>query len=321
MEALAALRPMLAVTGTVAQVAGGDHLHEIKWDGARVLVHLDGDGGMVLRSRSGMEVTPTYPELADLAGRVDAPAVLDGEVVAVDAQGVASFARLQTRFGIVDPHRARRLAEEVPVQLVLFDALVARGAVLLACPLEDRRAVLADLGVTGGRVQLPPVTTDLDTLLEIARQRGDEGVVSKRRGSPYLPGRRSTDWIKLPFALRRDVVIGGWRPEGVGRASGPRRGDRIGAILAGAYDEDGRLRYLGAVGSGLAGRAGDDLRGRLEEIEGSPFADEVPHADARYAAPRLVASVRHRGITGDGRLRQPVWLGLRDDLAPDDVTR
>ena len=227
MEATASLRPMLAVAGTVADVRDG-FVHEIKWDGGRVLVHLDGDGGVVLRSRSGADVTVTYPELADLADRVDAPAVLDGEVVVLDDRGIPSFGRLQSRFGIVDPGRARAASVAAPVQLVLFDVLVARGEVLLARGLEDRREVLASLDVAGGRVQIPPTSGDLTALLAVAEQRGDEGVVSKRSGSPYRPGVRSRDWIKLPFAERRDVVVGGWRPEkssrgpgGVGRGTGP----------------------------------------------------------------------------------------------------
>lgn len=308
---------MLATAGRAADVTEG-FLHEIKWDGARVLAHLDGDGGLVLRSRSGADVTVSYPELADLATRVDAPTVLDGEVIVLDEDGAASFSRLQPRLQLRDPTRVRRAAAESPVLYVVFDVLICRGRSVLEEPVEDRRAMLEELGLHGGRIQVPPATDDVARLLEVAAARGDEGVVSKRLGSTYRPGARSNDWIKLPFARRRDVVIGAWRPEGGERPSGA-TSSRIGAVVVGAHDADGELQVLGAVGSGLAGRAGDDLKGRLEAADRSPFATEVAAQDARFVVPSLVGTVRYRGLTGEGRLRQPVWLGLREDIAPSDV--
>lgn len=308
---------MLATAGRPEDVTHG-FLHEIKWDGARVLAHLDGDGGAVLRSRSGADVTVSYPELDDLGGRVDAPAVLDGEVVVLDERGAASFSRLQPRLQLRDPARVRRAAATSPVVYVVFDVLVCDGASVLDVPVEERRQLLEGLGLHGGRVQVPPSVDDVTQLLEIAAARGDEGVVSKRLGSRYRPGARSNDWIKLPFAHRRDVVIGAWRPEGSGRP-GAASSSRVGAVVVGAYAEDGTLQELGAVGSGLAGRAGEELRGRLEASDASPFSTELAARDARFVRPSLVGTVRYRGLTGEGRLRQPVWLGLRDDIAPEDV--
>lgn len=317
METTVRWRPMLATPGDPADVATG-FLHEIKWDGARVLAHLDGDGGLVLRSRSGADVTVSYPELADLATRLDAPTVLDGEVVVLDEQGVASFSRLQPRLQLRDPGRVRRAAASTPVLYVVFDVLACGGRPVLDEPVEQRRAMLEGLGLHGGRIQVPPATDDVTRLLEIARTRGDEGVVSKRLGSGYRPGARSTDWIKLPFADRRDVVVGAWRPEG-GARPGATVSSRLGAVVVGAYDDEGRLQQLGAVGSGLAGRAGETVRSRLEPADTSPFATELAARDARFVEPSLVGTVRYRGLTGEGRLRQPVWLGLRDDVAPEDV--
>lgn len=317
MDATARLRPMLATSGRPEEVTGG-FLHEIKWDGARVLAFLDGGGGATLRSRSGADVTVSYPELGDLASRVDGPTVLDGEVVVLDERGAASFSRLQPRLQLRDPTRVRQAATTSPVVYVVFDVLVCAGRSVLDEAVEDRRAMLEGLGLHGGRIQVPPAGDDVTKLLEIASARGDEGVVSKRLGSRYRPGARSSDWIKLPFAHRRDVVIGAWRPEGGGR-SGARASSRVGAVVVGAYDEDGALRELGAVGSGLAGRAGEDLRGRLEPSETSPFSTALAARDARFVRPTLVGTVRYRGLTGEGRLRQPVWLGLRDDIAPGDV--
>jgi bifunctional non-homologous end joining protein LigD len=316
-DATSRLRPMLATPGRPEDVVDG-YLHEIKWDGARVLAHLDGEGGLVLRSRSGADVTVSYPELGELADRVDAPTVLDGEVVVLDERGAASFSRLQPRLQLRDPTRVRRAAETAPVLYVVFDVLVCRGRSVLDEPVEERRRMLEELGLHGGRIQVPPSTSDVAQLLEIAAARGDEGVVSKRLGSRYRPGARSTDWIKLPFARERAVVVGAWRPEGASRAAGS-TSSRVGAVVVGAYDDEGRLQELGAVGSGLAGRAGVEVQGRLEAADTSPFATELAAKDARFVRPTLVGTVRHRGLTGEGRLRQPVWLGLRDDVAPEDV--
>jgi bifunctional non-homologous end joining protein LigD len=316
-ESTARLRPMLATPGRPDDVRDG-FLHEIKWDGARVLAHLDGEGELVLRSRSGADVTVSYPELAELADRVTGPTVLDGEVIVLDERGAASFSRLQPRLQLRDPARVRRAAAASPVLYVVFDVLILEGASVCDEPVEERRRLLEGLGLHGGRVQVPPATDDVTRLLEVAAVRGDEGVVSKRLGSTYRPGARSTDWIKLPFARQREVVVGAWRPEGSGRP-GATVGSRVGAVVVGAYDGDGRLCELGAVGSGLAGRAGAALQARLEPAETSPFASPIAAKDARFVRPTLVGTVRYRGLTGEGRLRQPVWVGLCDDVAARDV--
>jgi bifunctional non-homologous end joining protein LigD len=313
-DQLAALRPMLAVAGRAEDVAVGFR-HELKWDGMRVLATVDSTGALTLRSRAGNDVTARYPELAVVADRLVGPTVVDAEVVAFDGDGAASFQRLQGRMHLADDARVRHAQRTTPVHLVVFDVLIDAGASLLRAPLEERRGRLEALALHGGAVQVPPSDDDLERMLEIARVRGEEGVVSKRLGSIYRPGVRSADWVKLPFARRREVVVAGWRPEGgrhpVGGGIGP-----IGALLLGAYDDRGELRYLGAVGSGLAGRAGELVRSRLTPAARSAFADAVPHADARPVVPELVGTVRHRGRTGEGRLRQPVWTGLRDDVDP-----
>jgi bifunctional non-homologous end joining protein LigD len=316
-DQLAALRPMLAVPGRPEDVAVGFR-HELKWDGMRVLATLDAAGGLTLRSRAGNDVTARYPELAVLADRLTGPTVVDAEVVAFDGDGAASFQRLQGRMHLADEARVRHAQRTTPVHLVVFDVLIDAGVPLLRAPLEERRAHLEALALHGGAVQVPPDDDDLARMFEIARGRGEEGVVSKRLGSVYRPGARSTDWVKLPFARRREVVVAGWRPEG-GRHPGGDGIGPVGALLLGAYDDRGELRYLGAVGSGLAGRAGELVRSRLTPAARSAFAEVVPHADARPAVPELVGTVRHRGRTGEGRLRQPVWTGLRDDVDPATV--
>lgn len=320
------LRPMLAQPGRPDELRGG-FAHEFKWDGIRALAHVR-DGGVTLASRSGRDVTGTYPELAaalaSARGRgtgEEGPGgipdvVLDGEVVALE-DGRPSFALLQRRMNVTDEARAGVLAGRVPVALLAFDLLRSGQRWMLGEPYEARREALEALALpAGGPVQVPPAHDDLGEALRVARELGLEGVVAKRLGSTYQPGRRSPDWRKLRFVSRQELVVGGLRP---GR--GGRRG-RIGSLLVGYHDPAGRLRYAGAVGSGLTERMLTVLEGRLRiREEGSPFADPVPHDDAVFVDPELVVEVQFREWTPDGVLRQPSLEGLRDDKPPDEVVR
>jgi bifunctional non-homologous end joining protein LigD len=307
------LRPMLAVSGTRDGVRAG-HRYEFKWDGVRALVFVDAAGGLDLRSRNGVAVAGRYPELADLAAAVGRPAVLDGEIVALDDAGRPSFAALQPRMHLADARRAAAAAAEAPVALLLFDLLGLDGDPWFDRPLEARREALLGLELGGGRWSVPPVTDDLDAALHIAEARGLEGVVAKRLGSRYRPGARSRDWVKLRLRRQQEVVVGGWRP---GRGS---LGGTIGSLLVGVHDDSG-LRYAGGVGSGLTGAAVARLAGHLDARATSPFVDEVPHADARFVEPLVVVEVGFSEWTPDGRLRHPVFLGIRDDLDPATVRR
>lgn len=320
------LRPMLAQPGRPDELREG-FAHEFKWDGVRALVHV-GHGGVTLVSRSGCDVTGTYPELAaaltsargigDRGGRSGGlpDVVLDGEVVALE-DGRPSFALLQRRMNVTDVARARVLAGRVPVALLVFDLLRSGERWLLEEPYEARRDALEALALpTGGPVQVPPAHDDLGEALQIARDLDLEGVVAKRLGSTYQPGRRSPDWRKIRFVRRQELVVGGFRPGRGGRTG------RIGSLLVGWHDPSGRLRYAGAVGSGLT----EDMLTVLEERlrvreEGSTFADPVPHDDAVFVHPDLVVEVQFREWTPDGVLRQPSLKGLRDDKPPGEVVR
>jgi bifunctional non-homologous end joining protein LigD len=306
------LRPMLATTGRASSVAQ-DHAYEFKWDGARLLAGIGPSGTLALHSRLGAEVTGRYPELAGLAEAVGREAVLDGEVVVLEPDGTPSFAALQSRLHL-DARKAVRAAQTRPVVLLLFDLLGLDGEPWLDRPYEARRQALRGLGLGGARWQVPPTGTDLATMLTIASDRGLEGVVAKRLGSPYRPGQRSSDWVKLKLTVRQDVVIGGWRP-GRGVASG-----RIGSLMIGVHDDVG-LRYAGGVGSGLTDATARALEQRLRPTTTSPFVDPVPHADASFVVPELVAEVRATGWTPAGRLRHPVLLGWREDRDTADVRR
>lgn len=305
---------MLATRGTTVPT-GPEWLHEVKWDGMRVLIEVR-DGWARILSRNENDVTVSYPELHGLAAALDgSDAVLDGEVVAF-ADGVPSFGALADRMHVRQATRAQALAASNPVTLLAFDVLALDGADLTGRPLSQRRTTLEGLGLADVHWQVPPAYDDGPMLVTVTEQQGLEGVVSKKRSSRYSPGRRTADWLKFPHRATASYVVGGWRLE-TDSAS------RLGAVLVGEPGPAG-LHYRGRVGSGIAGRAGQQLleRLRLLETDGSPFADEVPRVDAMgttWLRPEVVVEIAALGVTGGGRLRQPAYLGVRGDLTPTDL--
>lgn len=305
------MRPMLA-TLTESVPAGPGWVHEVKWDGMRVLAEAKG-GTLTLTSRSGRDVTASFPELAPLADLYD-DMLLDGEVVAL-VDGRPSFHGLAERMHVTEPRRAAKLAAARPVTFMAFDLVRLLGQDLAGQSWSARRALLEQLDLVGPRCQVPPTYDDGEGLLAATVDQGLEGVVSKRRTSPYAAGRRSPDWLKLPHRDSDSVVIGGWRPE-VG-------GSVLGAVLVGVPGESG-WDFVGRVGSGLAGRAGASLLTRLRPLERaeSPFATDVPSEDARgttWVEPEIVIDVASLGRGGAGRLRQPSYLRVRADLTATDL--
>ncbi len=307
------MRPMLA---TVADrvPTGAAWVHEVKWDGMRVLVDVR-DGVVTVWSRNERDVTAAYPEL-EAIGRDYDDMLLDGEVVALDG-GRPSFHALTERMHVADRRRAQRLAATRPVTLMVFDLLRLFGSDLTGQPWSARRALLDRLDLSGRNWQVPEVYEDGPQLLAATKEQGLEGIVSKRRTAPYAVGRRSSDWRKTAHRASLSVVVGGWRPE-VGSNG------RLGAVLVGLPDGSGGWRYAGRVGSGLAGTAGEALALRLRPLrrDASPFADEVPAIDGQgttWVEPRIVIEVRTLELTGQHRLRQPAYLGVRSDLNPADL--
>jgi bifunctional non-homologous end joining protein LigD len=295
--------------------AGRDWVHEVKWDGMRVLADVR-SSRLTLTSRAENDVTASFPELQPLAELYD-DLLLDGEVVALD-EGRPSFAALAERMHVRDRRRAERLAATRPVTLMVFDLLRLYGSDLTAQPLSARREILERLDLHGRHWQVPPFYDDGQELFEATLEQGLEGVVSKRLSSPYLPGRRSTDWLKSPHRSTVSVVVGGWRPEKTNDSG------RLGAVLVGVPDGAGGWRFAGRMGSGIAGRAATQLANALSPltISHSPFSDEVPRIDsvgATWVDPRVVVEARALEMTRDGRLRQPAYLGMRPDLTPEDL--
>ncbi len=306
------MRPMLA---TVADDVpdGPDWVHEVKWDGMRILVDVQ-DGRFTLISRNGNDVTASFPELAGLADRYD-DVLLDGEVVALDG-GRPSFAALAERMHVKDRRKAERLATVRPVTLMIFDVLRLFGQDVTGEAWTGRRSLLERLALDARNWQVPPTYDDGRQLLAATAEQGLEGIVSKRRSAAYAVGRRSADWRKTSHRSTLSAVVGGWRPETGNDA-------RLGAVLLGLPTAAG-WSYAGRMGSGLAGRAADAVASLLAPLTraDSPFADEVPPQEARgttWVEPVVVVDVRVLGYTGNGRLRHPTFLGVRHDLDAADL--
>lgn len=312
---------MLATRGDHVP-SGPDWVHEVKWDGMRVLVETGSrlrstSSGLRIWSRNENDATVAFPELHGLAavGGGGRDVLLDGEVVAL-GEGIPTFGALQDRLHVRDATRARRLAETNPVTLIAFDLLRLDGVDLSGRPLSERREVLLGLGLDDVSWQVPPTYDDGQMLLDAAEQQGLEGIVSKRLSSRYRPGQRSREWLKFPIRPTASYVVGGYRHE-TGSAS------RIGAVLVGEPTPDGLL-FRGRVGSGIAGKAGQLLGELLRPlaVDDSPFHERLPRLDREgtvWVSPVLVVDVQFLRLTNDGRLRQPAYRGVRTDLTPDDL--
>lgn len=306
------MRPMLASSGTRVP-SGPQWVHEIKWDGIRVLAEVEG-GRLRLWSRNENDVTMAYPELQSLAA-IGHDVLLDGEIIAF-ADGVPTFAALADRMHVRNARRAAALAQTNPVTLVAFDLLRLDGEDLTGRPLSERREALVALGLDDPRWQVPATYDDGQMLMEVTAQQHLEGVVSKKLDSRYHFGRRTTDWLKFPHRNTESYVVGGWRLE-------TDSSSRLGALLVGEPGPDG-LSYRGRIGSGLAGKEGQRLRELLAPLtsDRSPFCDEVPRVDAvgtTWVRPELVVEIACLGVTRGGRLRQPSYQGIRTDLSAADL--
>jgi bifunctional non-homologous end joining protein LigD len=314
------IHPMLASTGDLPAAPGW--AFEFKWDGIRAVIYCR-DAQIRLLSRNDRDVTVTYPELEPL-GRALAghAAVLDAEIVALDADGRPSFGALQHRMGVMQASKALTLSAEMPVVAMLFDVMHLDGVSTIAEPYTERRRILDSLGLSGSHWQTPPwFESDGESLLVAAESQRLEGVMAKRAQSAYTPGRRSESWRKVKVERTQSVVVGGFT---LGRG---RREKGIGALLLGIPEHASEeLHYIGKVGTGFSDAMLKDLERRLRQIERStsPFSDPVPAPDragAVWCKPHLVGEVRYGEWTAEGRLRHPVWLGLRPDLDPGDVHR
>ncbi|EHB48642.1 DNA polymerase LigD, ligase domain protein [Mycolicibacterium rhodesiae JS60] len=307
---------MLAAAGMLPRDDGWSF--EIKYDGARCIAVVSPTAGRVrLFSRRGTDLTASFPEVAVdlLAAAVGCDdLVLDGELVTPDREGRPVFARLHRRLGVGKP--SARLLREVPASLYVFDLLV-EGEDVRALPYRERRTRLEGLPLKGRHLACPPawLDADVDTVLAIAEAGGFEGIVAKRSDSRYRSG-RSTAWRKLPLRKRIELVVGGWFPR-----TGS-RGDAVGAVLVGAYDNAGAFVFVGTVGTGFTTAERRRLAERLRSLgcSESPF-DRVPAEGehALWVTPDVVGAVEYREFVA-GRLRHPSWKGERcHEVSPSEV--
>ncbi len=316
----AELAPMLASSGTRADLADKDWQFELKWDGVRALVLADAQR-IRLISRNGNDMSASYPELTDRSCWPPQDFAADGEIIAVGPSGRPDFGLLQGRMKLTKAADVAKARATTPVRLMLFDLLTEAGTDLRRKPLRARRERLEAFFRSGALDGSCPVDlsqvidADVGHILESAEELGLEGVMAKRTDGRYV-GQRSRSWLKLKFEKTQEVVVGGWRP-GKGGRSGS-----VGSLLLGIPDGP-KLRYVGRVGSGFSARELEELRQQLDTFprKTSPFAD-VPAADAsdaRWVSARLVGEVTFGDWTGSGKLRHPVWRGWRLDKSPADV--
>lgn len=312
----------MKATSSADPPLGDDWVHEVKWDGMRVLARL-GDGAVTLTSTNGLDATARFPELAGLADACGCDAVLDGEVVAFDGDGRPDFGLLQGRMHVASAAEARRRAVEQPVSLALFDVLWLDGHDVCALAWTDRRRLLEPLVEPTAHWRVPAYHDDGPALLSIAAERRLEGIVSKQGQSSYLPGKRTTQWRKVKVRCQQEFVVGGWWP-GEGNRSGG-----MGSLLVGVHDPSvpgDPLRFAGKVGTGFTAAVLAEYERLLAPLatDRCPF-DPVPPGPlarkAHWVRPELVVEVAFGEWTADGILRHPSHLGRRDDKDPAEVVR
>jgi bifunctional non-homologous end joining protein LigD len=314
------LRPMLAVTGA-APADRENWALEMKWDGVRALAYIE-RGRVRLMSRTERDITVAYPELARLgSATTHKQLLLDGEIVVFGEGGWPEFEALQPRMHVTSAAQAAMLAGQTPVTYLVFDLLQLDGRPLLDMEYRDRRALLDELALNGPSWQTPPYFPgeDFEAVQAVSSQHRMEGVVAKRLDSRYAPGVRTDHWRKIKNVLRQEAVVAGYKP-GKGNRAG-----QVGSLLIGVNDSSG-LVYAGHVGTGFSADTlrmlGDKLR-PLRRAD-SPFDGPVPPEHARPAVwvePRLVIDVTFDRWTKAGRMRAPVYKGLRDDIDPAGVAR
>jgi len=316
-----AIHPMLAES-VEKPFDGPDWLFEIKWDGYRAVTFIE-NGKARLVSRNQNDLTPRYPELQDLPQFIQAKsAILDGEVVALDEQGRASFSLMQQRTGFRPGGRRAAEKADVPVLYYAFDLLYLDGYDWRRMPLEERKLQLKSVAEPGDSLRYSDhYEAHGKALFDMARAKGLEGILAKRRAS-YYEERRSREWLKIKIRHTIECVVGGYtEPEG--------SRTHFGSLVLGLYDDKGRLIHVGQAGSGFKQRSLAEIWKILKPIETkrNPFFGEVEALRKTFwVKPELVAEIEYAEWTGgtntgsSPKLRAPVFLGLRDDKEPKECT-
>jgi bifunctional non-homologous end joining protein LigD len=298
------MAPMKAVTATSVPV-GDAWVYEPKWDGHRVLVKRAGSHFDAVSS-TGKPKLPQWPWLAKaVAAATDDDVVLDGEVIAYDADGRHTFQSV----GRPDRDHA----------YVVFDLLALDGKDVRHRAWSERRALLEQHVRPVAPLSITPVSDDADVMEAATRAQHFEGILAKRTASTYQSGKRAPAWVKVKYRNEQEMVVGGYKL-GEGNRAG-----LFGSLLVGVYDANGDLQFVGAVGTGFTERTLQEVMARLRDLEtdACPFAvpPKLPRGTYRWVRPELVAQVGFLEWTEGGGIRAPVFLGLRDDKPPTDVVR
>jgi bifunctional non-homologous end joining protein LigD len=305
-----------------SEVPGAGWTFEPKYDGIRVLAYVTSDS-VKLITRNGKDKAQQFPEivaaLKRLASQAKRSLVLDGEIVALIDAEPARFQELQSRMHVRESHMIERHATSTPAALILFDILVDGDDVLIREPWTRRRERLVKrIGKrTSTQIRVTDsIEGDGKNMLEKARRQGWEGIIAKKTDSRYEPGNRSRSWLKLKIEFRQEFVIGGYTEPRNSR-------EHIGALLLGYFDQD-RFIYVGHTGGGFTREGLADMYRKLKPLETktSPF-EETPktNENAHWVKPKIVVEVKFNEWTSDRRLRQPIFLGVRDDKPAREVTR
>jgi bifunctional non-homologous end joining protein LigD len=308
------LAPMLAEVADVLR-SESNWTYEPKVDGYRVLAFIE-KGEVRLVSRRGIDLTKPFPEVvADLGAQAVDTMILDGEIVALGADGRPTFNALQNRAQAKSAQQLADAQRTSPAIFLCFDLLHFAGLNLRDAPYTDRHRYLAQCLLPTTHVQLVHTSSDAVQLYEAALASGFEGIVAKRNDSPYFPGKRSANWRKVKPRQTVDLVVGGYT-QGKGE-----RGS-LGAVLLG-YWSGSELQYAGHAGSGFDEAVVTDLLARFEDLarKDPPFSEKPPlHRPTSWVDPKVVVEVTFMGWTPDGLLREPVFVRVRDDLRARSIT-
>ncbi len=306
--------PMMAKTGKPFD--SDSHLFEIKWDGLRALLFLQ-RGKLELQNRNRRNVTSEYPEIQGIARDIRArSAILDGEVVVLNEKGIPDFGRMQTRFGHNDAS-AIELAKQVnPTTYVAFDLLHIDGKDLIKDRLENRKASLRKILSEGPHLLYGEhVERAGSRFYQEALKVGFEGVIAKEKNSQYLPGIRSSSWIKIKGTDTIDAIVVGYSSGEGARAS------TFGSLIMAMYDDHGKLVHVGNVGGGFDNKTLAELKSRLDKLATKRAILEEP-TDAPspivWVKPRIVCEILYASWTHEKKLRFPRFQRLRPDKRPDD---
>lgn len=308
----AAIKPMLA-TLVDEPFSDPDWLFETKWDGVRAICFIK-NGKARFVSRNQNELTAQYPELADIAKSINASsAILDGEIVALDEKGVSRFQLLQRRLGRKNAGEIQRLAATTRIAFYVFDLIYLDGFDLMGCKLMDRKTILEGILKPSKNIRYSDhIIGEGEQLFEEVARVPLEGMIAKRIESTYAQ-RRSAEWLKIKTIQQSEVVIGGYTEPRNSR-------EYFGALVVGLY-RDGDLHYVAHTGGGFNHHTLLQTYNLLQPLKTKdcPFIDKPKtNEPVRWVKPKLVAQVKFSEWTADGRMRHPVFLGLRQDKKPQD---